>query len=93
MINFTTITDTPGEQNGVYNHTLTSPIEYKKGDRLGIYYHRRNRKMVLYNQLTTGPANYRDPARTLGSPPTYNNLSAVLTDDYDYPCTCVSGNW
>ena len=91
MINFTAMTDAPGEQNGVYNHTLTSPIEFKKGDIFGIlYYHRRNRKMVLYNQLTTGPANYWDPAGTLGSPPTYNNLSAVYTDTYDYTLSLVS---
>ena len=60
MINFTTITDAPGEQNDVYTHTLTSPIEFKKGDIFGIYYHRNKKRVVIhvYNQLTTGPANY-----------------------------------
>ena len=89
MINFTTVSDALGEQNGVYNHTLTSPIEFKKGDIFGIYYHRNKKRVVIYNQRNSGPANYRDPAGTLGDPPTYNNLSAVLTDDYDYPLVSV----
>ena len=86
-INFTTLVDT-GNIKGVYNHTLDSPIEFEKGDILGIYYHHNNSKVLVCNQLTTGPANYWD-LNSLKEPPTYNNLSAVLSDEYDYPLVSV----
>ena len=93
IVNSTLIRSTASLGNNVVEHSLESPMEFQKGDILGMYQPRRgDTELVFSYQVRDGPENYRvdNPSSTsvtLGAP----------DDQYDYPLVTVeitsSGRW
>ena len=71
----------------VYEYSPSSPLEFQQEDILGVYYGGTIRRVVEYNQDSTGPKNYYHPDRLFFSP---TFLTApVLASEYDYPLVTV----
>ena len=92
IVNSTLIRSTTSPNNNVVEHSLESPIEFQKGDILGMYQPRRSDTSLVFSyQERDGPENYKVNSAssrvTLGSP----------DNQYDYPLVTVeimsSGRW
>ena len=71
----------------VYSQSLDPPLGFQQGDILGVYYYRSGRRIVVYNQYSTGPRNYR-VLESLKNPGGLD-MTVVLTNEYDYPLVTV----
>ena len=74
---------------GVYNYTPSTPLEFQKGDILGVYQRSGSARVKVYYQETTGPANYRHSVNT--DPPLDIEVltEPSLINQYDYPLVSV----
>ena len=77
--------------HGLFNLTVDSPLKVKKGDVLGVYYHRFTDRVSLYNQDTTGPQNYyyMGADYRLSNPLTEDIFSVIPVPVYYYPLITV----
>ena len=88
-VDFTNIGSLSG--HGLFNLTVDPPLEVKKGDVLGVYYHRNSNRVSLYNQDTTGPQNYyyMGVDYRLSNPLTFDIFSVTSVPVYYYPLVTV----
>ena len=77
--------------NGLFNLTVDPPLEVKKGDVLGVYYHRMTDRVSLYNQDTTVSQNYyyMGVDYRLSNPLTDDTFSVTSVPVYYYPLVTV----
>ena len=79
------------KSKGVYNCTPESPLEFEKGDVLGVYQRHGMKRVEVFYQETTGPPNYRYPYDLNTDPPlSLPVISATRITEYvDYPLVTV----
>lgn len=74
--------------SNVYEHNLTSmEIHFTKGDVLGIYYGKNDKKFDLYNQKLTGPINFQLSRKSKSPESALSNLNEA--SKHDYPLVSV----
>ena len=89
QVDYTNIGSLSG--NGLFNLTVDPPLEVKKGDVLGVYYHRMTDRVSLYNQDTTVSQNYyyMGVDYRLSNPLTDDTFSVTSVPVYYYPLVTV----
>ena len=89
-VGFSVLSATDTDNDNVFEYMPVPPLEFQEGDILGVYQRRGNNRLALYYQITTGPANYRNPDNIDTIPPAPATLNgAVLVAQYDYPLVTV----
>ena len=81
---FSILSSSTPVSNNIVEHILNTPLEFKKGEILGVYQPPRlDSALVVYYQERDGPVNYREGS-SAQSTVTLGNI-----DDYDYPLVTV----
>ena len=86
--NFSTLSFSKHVSN-VVKYNLSTPLEFKEGDILGVYQPQLNMSaLVVYYQERDGPVNYREISKSALSDVTLGTSSAT-DNQYDYPLVTV----
>ena len=91
-VGYSILDATDPDNDNVYEHIPDPPLEFQEGDILGVYQRRGNNdRMSVFYQITTGPANYRNPDIFNINPPAPSTLNdpTLVAAQYDYPLVTV----